>query len=162
MNILKYFLSALILGFLTLGITSCGDTFDNRREIDYSLAPDPFPTTGADKIDKESGLSYYLIEEGSGDLSTEIRDGVQVFITGRVYGTDIIFDSSYGDQNPAPRSYGSIANIGVQGLREGLLDMKEGEKRVLIVPPEIGNNNPLFRYRNDTLRYDIELDEILL
>lgn len=162
MNISKYILPVLLLGLLTMVTTSCDDTFDNNREIDFSLVPDPFPVEGAEKVEKESGVTYYVVEEGSGDFKTEIRDGIRVFITGREKETGTIFDSSYGDQSTTPRTYNTIFTINGTGLREGLLDMKVGEKRVIIIPPGLGNNNPLFRFRNDTLRYDVELDEILL
>lgn len=162
MNILKYFSTALILVFLTLGIASCGDTFDNNREIDYSLAPDPFPLEGAEKVETETGLIYYVIEEGSGKYVVERRDAVDVFYTGRIHSTGEIFDSSYAEGNPSPTRFGDLGRL-IEGFKQGLLGMKEGEKRVLIISPELGyGNTPSSRLSDDTLRFDIELDEIIL
>jgi FKBP-type peptidyl-prolyl cis-trans isomerase len=162
MNILKYFSSALILLFLTLVLSACGDTFNNSREVDYSLVPDPFPLEEAEKVETETGLIYYIVEEGSGKYQVERRDAVEVFYTGRLQSTGEIFDSSYGNGNPTPTRFADLGRL-IEGFKQGILGMKEGEKRVLIISPELGyGNTPSSRLSDDTLRFDVELDKIIL
>ena len=60
----------------------------------------------------------------------------------------------------------TISNL-IDGFTEGVLGMKEGGKRVLVIPPELaylnytGNSRTLIDLRNDTLVFDIELDTII-
>ncbi|MEX0846089.1 MAG: FKBP-type peptidyl-prolyl cis-trans isomerase [Balneolaceae bacterium] len=162
MNFLKqtpFFLVLIISGFF---LSSCEE--DNRFKIDYTLAEDHiYDISAADSsVTRESGLTIYFIEEGSGIFEVERRDQVRVFYTGRKWVTGEIFDSSFKNGVTTPVTFNNIGGL-VEGFKEGLIGMKEGEKRVLIIPPDLGygdsNNRNL---RDDTLRFDIELAEILL
>lgn len=141
-----------------LFIASCGG--EDPFRVDYSTAPDPFPIEEALKdTTTESGLRYYVIEEGTGERVVGRRDVVHVFYTGRTPDGKI-FDSSYRNGNTMPSTFGDIGTL-IEGFREGLIGMKENEKRVLIIPPDIGyGNSPSHQLSDDTLRFDIELDEI--
>jgi FKBP-type peptidyl-prolyl cis-trans isomerase len=44
-----------------------------------------------------------------------------------------------------------------QGFREGVLGMHLGEKKVLIVPPNLGYAGSTASIANDTLYYDVQL-----
>lgn len=155
-----FFLSLLFVSILFLG--SCDE--NNPYQVDYSLAEDHiYDLASADSVEtRESGLKIYYIEAGSGIYEVERRDQVRVFYTGRIWPDGEIFDSSYKNKITTPVRFDNIGNL-VEGFKEGLMGMKVGEKRVLIIPPELGyGNRPSSRLSDDTLRFDIELDEIIL
>ncbi len=79
----------------------------------------------------ESGLRYLVEREGSGGRPRQ-GSTVVVHYTGRLLdGT--VFDSSVQRGQPATFTVGQL----IPGWNEALLDMKEGEKRLLIIPPEL-------------------------
>lgn len=159
MTFSKRIIPILLLSFLTIGFISCND--DDPFEVDYSAVPEPFDISNAERVETETGLIYYVVEEGSGAFEVQRRDQVRVFYTGRINNTGEIFDSSYRNRNTSPTSFSSLENL-IAGFREGLIGMKEGGKRVLIIPPELGyGNSPSSRLSDDTLRFDVELDEII-
>jgi len=146
------FLSALVF---TL---SCGNDSPFSFEDDYSNVPEPFSTTGAQKVVTESGLTMYILEEGSGDLTVSIRDVVRVFYTGRKTNTEI-FDSSYKNDQTEPSRL-TVTNL-IPGFTEGIIGMKEGGKRVLIIPPNLGYEGTSNALREDTLVFDVQIDTII-
>lgn len=81
-----------------------------------------------------SGLEYEIIQEGSG-ASPERGRHVTVHYTGRLEdGTK--FDSSVDRGQP----FTFIIGVGqvIKGWDEGVMSMKVGEKRQLIIPSELG------------------------
>ncbi len=84
-------------------------------------------------LDKtRSGLLYKVLKKGAG---ASPKAGAQVtchyqgaFIRGTV------FDSSYERKEPATFKIGQL----IPGMNEALLAMKKGEKRLLVIPPELG------------------------
>ncbi len=83
---------------------------------------------------KESGLQYYVHEEGGG-AKPEAGDMVSVHYSGYLEdGT--MFDSSTLRDQPFVFEVGQGQVI--PGWDEGLLDMSVGEKRTLVIPPELG------------------------
>lgn len=158
MTSLRTLIPFLFLIILTLSFTACDD---DPFEIDYSSAPAPFDIENAERVETESGLVYYVIEEGGGAFEVKRRDQVTVYYTGRRESNGEIFDSSYRNGNPSPATFNSLGNL-IEGFREGLIGMKEGEKRVLIIPPELGyGNSETSSLRDETLRFDVELAQIL-
>ena len=104
----------------------------------------------------DSGLQYYVHEEGNGD-QPEAGDLILVHYSGYLEdGT--MFDSSTLRDEPFefPVGDGQV----IPGWDEGLLDMSVGEKRTLVIPPELGYGEsgaggvipP-----NATLIFDVEL-----
>lgn len=148
--------------FLTLFLAvflfnSCDD--NNPLREDWSLAKAHlYDIEGIPQNETESGVTYYIIEEGKGSLSVTRRDQISIYFTARTLKDMDVFDSSYryGRTTPA-----MISDIGTktEGFKEGVKGMKEGEKRVLIVPPELGYGTT-GSGGGDTLRYELELDEI--
>lgn len=144
-----------------LVISAC-DTNNTTFTIDYSDAPDlPDTTQALSKVVNESGLIYYVIQEGAGPFEVGIRDNIRLFFTGRdPDGT--IFQSSFVNGKTSSSIFNNIGSYnngqGVnsrgEGFVQGILGMKEGERRVLVIPP----SQSVFI---DTVIYDIELDEIL-
>ena len=169
------FAKLLILPLVVLLIQSCSD--NPTRGIDFSEVPAPFDTTSA-IIDSTTadGLKIYIYEEGSGPFEVVSNDAVALFFTGRT--TDgTIFDSSYGNGStnpsnlnnltPAPKagSFGPISPL-IEGFRRGVIGMKEGERRTIVIPPSLGYGESQqgengFDLRNDTLIFDLELDRII-
>lgn len=173
-----------IISFLILiaaGLAAC--TTDSGFQI-----PEPtfegvkenkmFSIEGLEPEPVRDGIVKYIVEEGRGVDKVVIRDNISFFITLTTVDGEIIY-SSYqnGSESPDQRSVQGITppqfvqnynlNLALtNGLRKGIIGMREGEKRVLIVPPSEGFVNVNSRsfnapFQNDTLRYDIELNRIL-
>ncbi|TFG74550.1 MAG: FKBP-type peptidyl-prolyl cis-trans isomerase [Thermodesulfobacteriales bacterium] len=106
-----------------------------------------------------SGLKYIVIEEGEGDKPTNGKK-VKVHYTGKLEdGT--VFDSSVKRGVPIEFTLG-VGQV-IKGWDEGIADMKVGEKRQLIIPPDLGygpNGYPPVIPANSTLIFDVELVEI--
>jgi hypothetical protein len=89
-------------------------------------------------------------------------DMVQVYYTGWLQATDVKFDSSYDHPplQPLPVTLGAGGTI--KGFEEGIVGMKVGGKRRLIIPPALGYGaqaqGPI--PANSTLIFDVELVSI--
>lgn len=168
------FLQLVILLSAVLILQSCGDDpLRNSRERDFSTVPDPYDLSQADtSYTKEGGVEIYVIEEGEGPFEVIERDQITLYYTGRTSEGEI-FQSTYANGNEQPAVIQNLTPVPkrgqqqtippqVEGFRRGLLGMHEGEKRVIIVPPELGysNSNPgtnNMDLRDKELRYDVEL-----
>jgi peptidylprolyl isomerase len=85
-------------------------------------------------ITTESGLQFIDVKEGEGECP-KYGDSVQVHYTGTLAdGTQ--FDSSYDRGEPICFLVGTGRVI--QGWDEGLMSMKVGGVRKLIIPPHLG------------------------
>lgn len=113
----------------------------------------------SEEITTPSGLKYIELEEGTGK-SPLSGQGVVVHYTGTLEdGTK--FDSSVDRDKPFSFTIG-IGRV-IQGWDEGVLTMKVGGKRRLIIPADLGYGSrgaggvipP-----NATLLFDVELLEI--
>lgn len=157
-----YFCIAILIAFTV----SCGDgsTNFNFRPPDLTTVPPAFDTTNAERIELRDELVFYRIEEGGGEFEIVRRDVIRWHFTLRTADGEII-RSSYADGNTTPRAI-NVLNAETEGLRRGLIGMKEGEIRVIVVPPPLGFENvspanPDAEFREDTLVYDAELIEII-
>lgn len=80
----------------------------------------------------DSGLMYSIIEEGEGSASPKMGQNVTVHYTGTLLdGTK--FDSSVDRGSPAQFAVGQV----IPGWNEALMEMHKGEKRLLIIPPNL-------------------------
>eukprot|EP00612_Vaucheria_litorea_P001913 CAMPEP_0171454768 /NCGR_PEP_ID=MMETSP0945-20130129/1928_1 /TAXON_ID=109269 /ORGANISM="Vaucheria litorea, Strain CCMP2940" /LENGTH=160 /DNA_ID=CAMNT_0011979869 /DNA_START=106 /DNA_END=588 /DNA_ORIENTATION=- len=117
-------------------------------------------------IETDTGLKYKVIKEGNGAIPIP-QNSVKAHYTGWLngFGDDegsVKFDSSYDRRKPFTFKAG--AGQVIKGWDESVLNMKVGEKRQIIVPPELGYGKrgaggvipP-----NATLYFDIELLGIL-
>jgi FKBP-type peptidyl-prolyl cis-trans isomerase len=156
---LRYIFPVFILLLISGAFTSCNDGF-TFRPPDYSLVPPPYDISNSTPINLDTGLKYYIVQEGVPFLGPVAeRDDVRVRYTLRL-DDGTIEDSSYRDQNPDPVRF-NLTEV-IRGFREGMLGMVEGEKRVIMVPPNLGyGNQPGHRLRNENLRYDVELVAII-
>ncbi|GAB4345575.1 MAG: peptidylprolyl isomerase [Desulfobulbaceae bacterium] len=81
-----------------------------------------------------SGLRYIIKREGTGETPTKGKTVIAHY-TGRLLETNRQFDSSYDRGEPIRFRVGTGQVIA--GWDEALLSMKKGERRILIVPPEL-------------------------
>lgn len=171
---MKPFQHLIVIVLALFFIQSCGE---DPSGPDFSEAPPPFDTTNAiSKTTSPDGLIIYKIQEGFGAFDVVSRDQVRIRFTGRT--TDgRIFDSSFANGFSTPRTFQNLTPVPISsgfgqisplidGFRRGLIGMKEGEKRTVVIPPELGYGGSQsgtngFDLRNDTLIFDIELVEII-
>lgn len=124
--------------------------------LSINKPPEPWDYNEADLQSTEAGLQYYVHEEG-GNEEPEAGDMIRVNYSGFLEdGT--MFDSSTLRDEPFVFTVGEGQVI--PGWDEGLLDMSVGEKRTLIIPPEMGygpNGAGGVIPPNATLIFDVEL-----
>jgi len=101
-----------------------------ERDKRIQIVKTKFP--GAHK--SKSGLMFVIKSEGKGG-SPKSGDTVVAHYSGRLLINDRKFDSSY-DRNEPLRFQVGVGQV-IPGWDEGLLNMKKGEKRTLIIPPEL-------------------------
>lgn len=102
-----------------------------------------------------SGLRYIITEKGSGQTSPKKGQTVTVHYTGSLLSGQV-FDSSVKRGQPAQFAIGQV----IEGWNEALVEMKKGEKRTLIIPPELGYGQrgyPGVIPPNSYLVFDVEL-----
>ena len=80
-----------------------------------------------------TGLRYIVLKEGSGADSPKMGQSVTVHYQGELLNGKV-FDSSLIREKPATFRVGQV----IDGWNEALQSMKKGEKRLLIIPPELG------------------------
>lgn len=172
-------ITLLILSVSLFTVISC-DTSDpfSFPPPDFSTVPPAYDIDGLDPVEIEEGITAYIHEEGEGFGNVTIRDDILLFITVRTLDGDIIY-STYNDARVDPTTVRvgniqlnpSVFNYSIQlsytfGLRQGLLGMKEGERRTLIVQPEQGyadlpDGAANSEYRESVLQYDLIVLDIL-
>ncbi len=102
-----------------------------------------------------SGLRYIVNREGSGEASPKYGAKVTVHYQGTLLNGKI-FDSSIARHEPATFRIGQV----IEGWNEALQTMKKGEKRTLIIPPELGYGEygyPGIIPPNSYLIFEVEL-----
>ncbi|GIS64755.1 MAG: FKBP-type peptidyl-prolyl cis-trans isomerase [Candidatus Neomarinimicrobiota bacterium] len=118
-----------------------------------------------DIVETESGLKYVDVKEGKG-TSPQSGQRVSVHYSGWLYDENQPdnkgdkFDSSVDRGKP----FGFVIGVGsvIQGWDEGVLSMRVGGKRELIIPPDLGYGTqgvgPI--PPNATLLFEVELLDI--
>jgi len=165
---MKHFIVLVSLLFI---ISSCGKKEAEVPPVDSAVVPPPAPAapppsrteniTRGDTTITPSGLMYIDVKEGKGEMP---KQGQQVTVnyTGKlVNGTafDSNVDPKFGHVQPftTPIGVGAV----IKGWDEGLMTMKPGGKRKLIIPgdlaygsqPPPGSSIPL----DAMLIFDVEL-----
>ena len=107
-------------------------------------------------VTTDSGLMYEVIQEGSGTEKPSSGNNVSAHYTG-MFMDGRKFDSSVDRGQPIQFPVGTGRVI--KGWDEALLDMKKGEKRILIIPPDLayGRNGRGPIPPNSTLVFEVEL-----
>lgn len=108
-----------------------------------------------DKTTTASGLMYVVNKEGDGKGCPKYGQSVTVHYQGMLLNGKI-FDSSIAREEPAVFRIGQV----IEGWNEALQTMSKGEKRTLIIPPELGYGEygyPGIIPPNSYLVFDVEL-----
>lgn len=151
---------------------------------DFSTVPEPYDTSSVESVSLEDGVRAYIHDEGYGEFHVTLRDQVNVYLTLRTESGEIIYSTFSSDRaSPEPISMsladGKNPDIHVSinrqvytillaytpGFKEGLLGMRQGEQRTLVVSPEKGyknipTNNINEPYKESTLVFDILVSNI--
>jgi FKBP-type peptidyl-prolyl cis-trans isomerase len=134
--------------------TALGDNAHQWSEEDVELIAKNY--NGA--IDTPSGLRYLIRRPGTGTATPKRGQVVTFHYEGRILDGEKVFDSSANREGPFNFRIGD--GVQIAGWEEGLMAMKKGEKRTLIVPYWLayGDKGITGKIpRNATLVYDIEL-----
>lgn len=119
---------SIIFSFSVRSIAGDNTTSKNKTN-DADLIKKKYP----EAIRKPSGLMYVVLKEGEGPVPAS-GALVEAHYTGRlVDGTK--FDSSVDRGKPLHFVVGT-GNV-IKGWDEAFLSMKKGEKRILIIPPDL-------------------------
>ena len=137
--------SLVILGGLVFGLAGCGQS---RPTPVHAAAYQPAGSTG---------VKYAILRPGSGRETVD-RVRVTVHYTGWLQDTGEKFDSSLDSGRPFDFVLGYDDVI--TGWDVGLRGMKVGEKRQLVIPPEMGygkHGSPPSIPPDATLIFEVEL-----
>ncbi len=167
---------ALLLLFVFIG---CGDDFPTIPEPTFDNVPEAMDISNTEGEQITEGLTKFIVVEGQGPDKVTIRDAVSIFLTLRTEDGTIIYSSFQNNRtNPIDMPIQSIIPVinpqfdgfnqtraYTTGLQYGIIGMRQGEDRVLIVEPELGfgdlpNGMLNSQFRESTLRYDITLQRI--
>jgi peptidylprolyl isomerase len=110
------------------------------------------------EVTTDSGLRYTIIQHGKGE---PVKTGDKVLIhetVGYTRGTRLFTTKDLGSPIQVVVGEKQVIN----GVDEGLVGMKTGEIRRLVIPPELSRRKeyPPFLSPDSTLVYDIELISI--
>ncbi|MEX0894827.1 MAG: FKBP-type peptidyl-prolyl cis-trans isomerase [Balneolaceae bacterium] len=140
----------------------CDDSTGPRFvEPDYSTVPEMADTSNAEKVELDDGLTYYVIEEGGGQAKVVSRDAITMYVTLRRSNGEVL-SSTYANSRTTPQSETVDRYTDAKGFKLGVLGMKEGEHRIIVIPPSLGfTGTTNAEVRNDTITYEVELVRIL-
>ena len=145
----------VIGGIILIAIAGASVYFASRPAASVPSAKQyPGWAVSDEPITTSSGLKYYDIAVGTGQSPTSPASQVRVHYKGYLLnGTK--FDASADQDGPQTFGLGGV----VPGFSEGLLSMKVGGKRKLIIPPNLGYGSQATGQipPNSTLVFDIEL-----
>ena len=132
-----------------------GDKIAKEKERiaqEQALIKEKYPNA----VTTDSGLMYDVIKEGNDDKKPSPGDNVSAHYTG-MFMDGRKFDSSVDRGQPIQFPVGTGRVI--KGWDEALLDMKKGEKRILVIPPDLayGRNGRGPIPPNSTLVFEVEL-----
>lgn len=106
---------------------------EGNQNIDRKSVEKEILSRWPDAVVSASGLRQIVVRKPTGDKVPSYGTSVTVHYSGKLL-NGVEFDSSYKKNNPTVFSIGQV----IEGWNEALLTMKKGEKRVLIIPPELG------------------------
>ena len=169
-------LSALILTGIVMISCSTEDPF-RIPPPNFDSVPPAQSIQGMTPVQIEPGVEAYIHDEGYGDFFVTNRDNVEAYVTLRTDEGTVIF-SSFANNRQDPsivsmRFAGSIQNdfnfsvslAYTPGFKAGIMGMKLGESRTLIVSPEKGFESAPAgfvnaKYSENTLSYEVRISRI--
>ncbi len=104
----------------------------------------------------QTGIRYVILRPGTGD-SPKPGDKVNVLYVGRLLNGKVFDQATEADK---PFTFRVRREAVIEGWDQVLQLMKQGEKRLVIIPPELGygtRGQPPKIGRNATLVFEIEL-----
>ena len=104
-----------------------------------------------------TGLRYIILKEGRGDARPQHGDVVKVLFQGKLL-DGRVFNEALDPAKPAPMRIGR--DLLIPAWEESLKNMRRGEKRLIIVPYELGygtKGDPPRVPRRATLIFEIEV-----
>jgi FKBP-type peptidyl-prolyl cis-trans isomerase len=168
----RIFTRFVFLALLAVFVFACGDKDDNLgKEKEMRLLRQYLEARNIQQEPESSGIYYVLLEEGIGSLPGR-NDWVIINYTARLI-DDRIFDTT--DEEVARRNkifsssviYGEkrlhLEQLGLKGVLEGILLMREEGKARLIIPSHMayGSMATGMIPPYSTLIYDIELVRVI-
>ncbi len=143
-------LAAAVVGALPLPAQREKLSWDDREYVEK---------TWPDAIKTSTGLRYVILRPGTGTETPQPGDLVSVIYTGRLL-SGKVFNQ---ELNPSePFRFRLDRGQLIPAWEETIRQMKRGEKRLIIVPPELGygtRGNPPLVPRNAALVFEVELIE---
>jgi peptidylprolyl isomerase len=131
-------------------VPAVGNAADLSKEPTISAGTPPPPTT----------LQTKDLVVGTGKTATA-QSTVTVAYVGANYADGKVFDASWTDGSGAPVSF-SLAGGVIPGFAQGIAGMKEGGRRVIVMPPDLGygagGNGPVGP--NETLTFVVDLKKV--
>jgi peptidylprolyl isomerase len=138
------------ISLLVFGVACGGDDKDSSKPAAPVATPIPGAanvapggnnsvTNSSSQFDKTkattnpSGLMYIDTQEGTGTSPT-MQQSVTVHYTGKLASDGKVFDSSVQRGQPATFPMGGV----IKGFSEGILTMKPGGKRTVLIPAAMG------------------------
>jgi FKBP-type peptidyl-prolyl cis-trans isomerase FkpA len=168
----RIFTRYVLMTLLAVFVFACGDKDDNLgKEKELRLLKQYLESQNIQKEPESSGIYYISLEEGNGDRPGR-NDWAIIKYTARLI-NDRIFDTT--DEEMARRNnifsssimYGekrlSLEQLGLRGVLEGILLMREEEKARFIIPSHMayGSTGTGAIPPYSTLIYDIELVRVI-
>jgi len=101
----------------------------NQRQSDIAKIKKDYPNAQQTK----SGIYYIILKQGTGEKPVRGKT-VRVHYTGKLLSGTVFDDSTLRGQ---PLEFPAGAGRVIPGWDETVLDMKVGEKRLVIIPPEL-------------------------
>jgi peptidylprolyl isomerase len=161
-------LVAAVIACAALGFAGCGDddegdsagTSTTGTQTVAKTAPPTKPKVEVPKGQPPAGLQIEDLAEGTGSTATT-GDTVTVHYVGVSYSTGKQFDASWDRGQPFQFQLG--AGMVIPGWDEGLVGMKPGGRRELIIPPDLAygpQGSPPDIPPNATLIFVIDLEQI--
>ena len=145
---------SLVMTCVTVGMltVACGNA-EKAGGGDAKMVAQKWPNAKTTK----SGLKYVITKQGEGDKKPAKDQKVKVHYVGKLL-TGEEFDSSVKRNRPFEFKVGT--GLVIKGWDEAILDMKKGEKRTIILPPELAYGErgaPPTIHPFATLVFEVEL-----
>ncbi|HEY8466153.1 MAG TPA: FKBP-type peptidyl-prolyl cis-trans isomerase [Solirubrobacterales bacterium] len=150
--------AAAVLAIMVLVVVLAGGGGDDEGGGSEATAETPTkPEVELPEGDPPTELQIEDLEEGDGD-EVQSGDTVSVHYVGVDFESGEEFDNSYDRGEPFTFQVG--AGSVIQGWEEGLIGMKEGGRRQLVIPPDMAYGKrgaPPSIGRNATLVFVVDL-----